>query len=156
LIDQAGLDSAMQHIKDAVDRGARVLTGGEAADIPGGIFLKPTVLADVPDDALCMTEETFAPLAPITQFEDEADAIRRANDTRYGLAAYAYTSDLNRSWRLAESIEAGSLCINDAVPSTSNCPFGGTKQSGIGRELGYEGLEAFLETKHVSLGGIDA
>lgn len=156
MIDQAGLDSAMQHIKDALDRGARVTTGGEAADISDGTFLRPTVLADVPDDALCMTEETFAPVAPIARFDDEADAIRRANDTRYGLAAYAYTSDLNRSWRLAEALEAGSLCINDAVPSTSNCPFGGMKQSGIGRELGYEGLEAFLETKHVSLGGIDA
>ena len=156
IIDKDGLDAALEHIHDAVKRGARVTAGGEAADLPGGNFLRPTVLVDVPDDALCMTEETFAPVAPIAKFDDEAEAIARANDTRYGLAAYAYTSDLTRAWRLAERLEAGSLCINDAVPSTSNCPFGGMKQSGVGRELGSEGLDAFLETKHVSIGGIDA
>lgn len=156
IIDRAGLDKAMSHIRDAVDRGARVATGGEPADIPGGTFLQPTVLTHVTDDALCMTEETFGPVAPIARFDDEDDAVTRANDTPFGLAAYAYTSDFARSWRLAERLDAGSVCINDAVPSTSNCPFGGTKQSGIGRELGVEGLDAFLETRHISIGNLDA
>ena len=152
MIDQAGLDKALSHIRDAVERGAEIATGGERADIPGGTFLQPTVLTSVPDNALCMTEETFGPIAPIARFDDEDDAIARANNTPFGLAAYAYTTDLARSWRLAERLDAGSVCINDAVPSTSNCPFGGTKQSGIGRELGSEGLDAFLVTKHVSIG----
>jgi succinate-semialdehyde dehydrogenase/glutarate-semialdehyde dehydrogenase len=102
-----------------------------------------------------MRDETFAPVAPVVAFDDEEEAIRQANNTRYGLAAYAYTSNLNRAWRLAEQIEAGTVGINDAVPSTSNCPFGGMKESGQGRELGIEGMEAFMETKHVSFAGID-
>jgi succinate-semialdehyde dehydrogenase/glutarate-semialdehyde dehydrogenase len=117
-----------------------------------GFFLEPTVLADVPGDALCMSEETFAPVAPVIPFDSETEAIEQANDTPYGLAAYAYTTDVGRSFRLMESLEAGTIGLNDAVPSTSQCPFGGFKQSGWGRELGIEGIEAFLETKHVSLG----
>ena len=93
-------------------------------------------------------------MAPVVSFDTEEEAISKANDTRYGLAAYAYTGDVTRAWRLAETLEAGSICINDAVPSTSNAPFGGMKESGIGRELGSEGLEAFLETKHICFGGI--
>jgi succinate-semialdehyde dehydrogenase/glutarate-semialdehyde dehydrogenase len=110
------------------------------------------VLADVPDDARCMREETFAPVIPVGAFDGEDEAIARANATPYGLAAYAFTTSLSRMWRLAERLEAGTIGINDGVPSTSNCPFGGLKQSGWGRELGSEGIEAFLETKHVSLG----
>lgn len=102
-----------------------------------------------------MTEETFAPVAPICRFESEQEAVRRANDTEYGLAAYAYTRDTGRAMRLGERLEAGTVGINDAVPSTSICPFGGMKQSGVGRELGQEGLDAFLETKHVSMGDVD-
>ncbi len=117
-----------------------------------GYFLQPTILSDVPSDATCLTEETFAPVAPVTSFEDEENVIRMANDTQYGLSAYAYTRDISRAFRLMESLEAGTIGLNDAVPSTSQCPFGGFKQSGWGRELGSEGLEAFLETKHVSLG----
>jgi len=89
---------------------------------------------------------------PVVAFDDEAAAIREANHTNFGLAAYAFTNDLSRVWRLAENLEAGTIGINDAVPTTSNCPFGGMKQSGWGRELGSEGLDAFLETKHISLG----
>jgi succinate-semialdehyde dehydrogenase/glutarate-semialdehyde dehydrogenase len=99
-----------------------------------------------------MTEETFAPVIPISRFASEEEAIRRANATRYGLAAYAFTRDLSRAWRLAEGLEAGTIGINDGVPSTSNCPFGGLKQSGWGRELGSEGIDSFLETKHISMG----
>ena len=152
LINQSALDEAMRHIEQAVADGARVLCGGKRWPGAAGYFLEPTVLADVPDDALCMTQETFAPIAPVTAFEDERQAIERANATRYGLAAYAFTNDLSRVWRLAEVLEAGTIGINDGVPTTSTCPFGGLKQSGIGRELGVEGIDAFLETKHISMG----
>ena len=122
--------------------------GGKLA----GAFLEPAILTDVPATAVCMHEETFAPVLPVSVFDDEGEAIARANDTRYGLAAYAFTRDLSRAWRLAESLEAGMVAINDSVPTASHCPFGGMKHSGWGRELGSEGLDAFLETRHVSLG----
>jgi succinate-semialdehyde dehydrogenase/glutarate-semialdehyde dehydrogenase len=151
LINAEALDNALTHVEEARSRGARVLCGGKRAG-DRGFFIQPTVLADVPEDTLCMREETFAPVIPVAAFDDEDEAITRANDTHYGLAAYAFTRDLSRTWRLAERLEAGTIGINDGVPSTSNCPFGGLKQSGWGRELGAEGIEAFLETKHVSLG----
>lgn len=98
-----------------------------------------------------MTEETFAPVAPLAVFDTEDEAIQRANNSPYGLSAYAFTRDVGRVFRLAERLEAGTVGINDGVPTISSCPFGGYKQSGLGRELGTEGLDAFLETKHVSL-----
>jgi succinate-semialdehyde dehydrogenase/glutarate-semialdehyde dehydrogenase len=110
------------------------------------------VLADVPADAACMSEETFAPVAPVVPFDNEAEALERANHSQYGLSAYAFTRDLKRAFRLMELLEAGTIGINDGVPTTSQCPFGGVKQSGWGRELGIEGMDAFLETKHVSFG----
>ncbi|MCL5279252.1 MAG: NAD-dependent succinate-semialdehyde dehydrogenase [Planctomycetes bacterium] len=152
LINEAGLKQALEHIEEAKSQGARVLCGGKRWTGGRGYFLEPTILTDVPPDARCMREETFAPVAPVCVFEDEADAIRAANATEYGLAAYAFTRDLSRMWRLAEALEAGTIGINDTVPATSQCPFGGFKQSGWGRELGLEGLDAFLETKHISLG----
>jgi succinate-semialdehyde dehydrogenase/glutarate-semialdehyde dehydrogenase len=152
LIDEATLNEALRHVEQATSDGARVVCGGKRWGGGAGYFLEPTVLADVPDDALCMKEETFAPIAPVARFEKEEEAIEKANQTRYGLAAYAFTNDLSRTWRLAERMEAGTLGINDAVPTSSNCPFGGFKQSGLGRELGSEGMDAFMETKHVSLG----
>lgn len=152
LIDEKALQGALRHIEQAVSDGARVLCGGKRWEGAPGFFLEATVLADVPDDALCMTEETFAPIAPVTVFDDEAVVIERANNTRYGLAAYAFTNDLSRVWRLSEALEAGTIGINDGVPSTSIAPFGGMKQSGVGRELGIEGIDAFLETKHISMG----
>jgi len=155
LIDQSALQNAMEHIEEATGRGARVLCGGRRWEGGRGYFLEPTILSDVPNDARCMGEETFAPVLPVCQFDDEDEAIEKANDTRYGLAAYAFTRDLSRTWRLAEALEAGTIGINEAVPATSQCPFGGLKQSGWGRELGTEGLDAYLETKHVSL-GVDA
>ena len=99
-----------------------------------------------------MSEETFAPLAPITVFDHEDEAIEMANNSIYGLSAYAFTTNLSRAFRVMEHLEAGTIGINDGVPTTSQCPFGGAKQSGWGRELGIEGMDAFLETKHVSLG----
>src|SRR6267142_2543640 len=150
LIDADALAKAEEHVKDAVSGGARLLCGGKR--IPGaGFFFEPTVLADVAPRALCKHEETFAPIAPISAFENEADAIEQANSSPYGLSAYAFTRDLNRMFRLAESLEAGIIGINDGLPTTSQAPFGGVKQSGWGRELGIEGMDAFLETKHVSI-----
>ena len=159
LESEKGLNHAMAQIEDAKQRGATVVTGGQRVNVGGdyadGVYLAPTVLADVPHEALCMREETFAPVAPVHPFDSEHEAIAKANDTQFGLAAYAYTSNLNRAIRISEQLEAGSIGINDPVPSTSNCPFGGFKQSGSGRELGIEGLDEFLEPVHVSIGGLE-
>jgi succinate-semialdehyde dehydrogenase/glutarate-semialdehyde dehydrogenase len=151
VINAAGLAKAIEHVEDATRRGARLLCGGQrvAGD---GWFLEPTVVADVPADALCMREETFAPVAAISAFDTEAEAIELANNTPFGLCSYAFTRDIGRVYRLAESLETGTIAINDGAPTASQCPFGGMKQSGWGRELGSEGLDGFLETKHVSIG----
>ncbi len=151
LIDQEALDKGLEHIQDAVSGGAKILCGGSRVERKG-FFLEPTVLADVPKGALCMQEETFAPVAPISPFDSEGEVIERANSVPFGLSAYAFTRDLSRMFRLAESLEAGVIGINDGVPTTSQAPFGGLKQSGWGRELGLEGIDAFLETKHISIG----
>jgi succinate-semialdehyde dehydrogenase/glutarate-semialdehyde dehydrogenase len=151
LINAAAVAKAIEHIQDAVRRGATLLCGGKAIERKGS-FLEPAILADVPEDALCMSEETFAPVAPVCAFDTEAEAIQRANTSPYGLCAYAFTKDMDRSFRLMETLEAGTIGINDSVPSTSQCPFGGVKQSGWGRELGSEGLDGFMETKHISIG----
>ena len=150
LIDEAALRHAMGLVEDAVTRGGRVLCGGRRLE-RRGVFFEPTVLAEVPDDALCRHEEIFAPIAPVSAFDTEEEAIRLANDTAHGLCAYAFTRDLGRIFRLAEHLEAGMIGMNDGLPTTSNAPFGGVKQSGWGRELGCEGLDAFLETKHISI-----
>jgi succinate-semialdehyde dehydrogenase/glutarate-semialdehyde dehydrogenase len=153
LISEHGLATAQRLIQDAVSRGARLLCGGKRWGQQGA-FIEATVLADVPDAAGCMSEEIFAPVAAVAPFDTEEEVVRKANATEYGLAAYAFTRDLSRGLRLAESLQAGSIGLNDAVPATSNCPFGGYKESGWGRELGSEGLDAYLETKHVSIAGI--
>lgn len=153
VIDMQALENTLAYIDNATSKGARLLCGGRRWG-DKGTFIEPTVLADVPDDAACMQEEIFAPVASVCAFETEAEAIEKANAYEYGLAAYAFTSDLNRFFRLAESLEAGTIGVNDGAPTMSNCPFGGFKQSGWGRELGTEGLDAFLETKHISIGGI--
>jgi succinate-semialdehyde dehydrogenase/glutarate-semialdehyde dehydrogenase len=150
LFDATAMDKAMEHIRDAVAKGARLLCGGHRLD-RAGYFLEPTILADVPPSALCMAEETFAPVAPIAPFKTEREAIALANSTPFGLSAYAYTQNAGRIFRLAESLESGIIGINDGLPTTSIAPFGGVKQSGWGRELGSEGIDAFLDTKHVSL-----
>jgi succinate-semialdehyde dehydrogenase/glutarate-semialdehyde dehydrogenase len=151
LIDEKALTKAVSHVKDAVQRGARLLCGGERIQ-RAGFFFAPTVLADVADDALCSCEETFAPIAPIYRFDSEEEALQRANNSNFGLSAYAFTNDLNRAFRVMEGLQAGTIGINDGIPTATQAPFGGMKMSGWGRELGSEGLEAFLETKHVSLG----
>lgn len=154
MISQRALDGALAQIENAQEHGGKVLAGGRRVEGSSGFFLQPTVIEGAGDKALCMTEETFAPVAPVSSFETEEEAIRRANDTPYGLSSYAMTRDIGRVFRLAEQIEAGTLGINDGSPATSQSPFGGVKQSGWGRELGIEGLDAFLETKHVSVGGV--
>jgi succinate-semialdehyde dehydrogenase/glutarate-semialdehyde dehydrogenase len=151
LIDEAAVDNALAYVSDAVERGARLLCGGQRLAGPG-FFFAPAVLADVPPASRCMCEEIFAPIIPMSAFDSEPEAIQLANASSYGLSAYAFTRDLARFFRLAEALEAGTIGINDGVPTTSQCPFGGLKQSGWGRELGCEGLDAFLETKHISLG----
>jgi succinate-semialdehyde dehydrogenase / glutarate-semialdehyde dehydrogenase len=151
LIDEAALEKATRHVQDAVSKRARLLCGGHRL-ARKGFFFEPTVLADVPEEALCMRQETFAPVAAVVPFEDETDAIARANQSIYGLSAYVFTRDLGRMFRVAESLEAGMIGVNDGLPTTSQCPFGGIKHSGWGRELGTEGMEAFLDTKHVSIG----
>lgn len=151
VVNREGLNTALEHIEDAVKCGATLLCGGKRRGTRG-FFLEPTVLGGVPDCARCMIDETFAPVAPLAKFDSEEQGIEWANRSPFGLSAYAFTQGLDRTWRVMEKLEAGTIGINDGAPSTSNAPFGGFKQSGWGRELGSEGLEAFLETKHVSLG----
>ncbi|NOS72150.1 MAG: NAD-dependent succinate-semialdehyde dehydrogenase [Verrucomicrobia bacterium] len=150
LINAGAVERAHEHVQDAVNGGGRLMCGGSALRRPG-YFFEPTVIGNVSRNALCMFEETFAPIAPITPFETEAEVVELANNTIHGLAAYVFTRDMDRMFRMAESLEAGIIGVNDGLPTTSQCPFGGVKQSGWGRELGYEGIEAFLETKHVSI-----
>ena len=151
LINRQAVERATEHVQDAVQGGAKVLCGGNAVSGPG-YFFEATVLAEVPRGSLCMMEETFAPIAPVCVFDKEAEVVQLANNSSHGLAAYVFTHDLSRAFRLMDSIEAGIISINDGLPTTSQAPFGGMKSSGWGRELGSEGLEAFLETKHVSIG----
>lgn len=148
LIDERSRAAVHELVDEACTAGARVLTGGEPLKGPG-YFYPPTVLADVPREARILSEEIFGPVAPIVTFGEEAEAINLANDTEYGLAAYVYTRDVARSLRLSESIEAGMLGINTGIISNPAAPFGGVKQSGLGREGGSEGIEEYLETRYV-------
>jgi succinate-semialdehyde dehydrogenase/glutarate-semialdehyde dehydrogenase len=151
LIRPQAVAHAAAQVEDAVRRGARILCGGKAHAGLGNFF-EATVLDGVAPDSRCMADETFAPIAPVCAFDTEAAVVRLANNTQSGLAAYVFTRDLARGFRLMEDIEAGIISINDGLPTTSQAPFGGVKQSGWGRELGCEGLDAFLETKHISIG----
>ena len=154
LIDQAAVEKVEEHIEDAVSRGARVLTGGKRHAL-GGTFFEPTVLANVPGDAKVAREETFGPLAPLFRFETEEEAIRLANDTEFGLASYFYSRDVGRIWRVAEAIESGMVGINTGMVSTEVAPFGGVKQSGLGREGSHYGIDEFVEVKYLCFGGLE-
>ncbi len=152
LINQAGLETVRQHVQDAVERGATVLTGGRAPDGPQyarGYFYLPTVLTGVTRDMRVMREETFGPVAPIAAFDTLEEGVRMANDSPYGLAAYVYTSDLDKAFYAAKHIRAGGVGINVNDITDIRGPFGGMKMSGIGRELGQPGMDAYLEVKHV-------
>jgi succinate-semialdehyde dehydrogenase/glutarate-semialdehyde dehydrogenase len=151
LIDAAAVAKIRAHIDDAVDKGARVVTGGKAHAL-GGTFFEPTILADVPHDARVAKEETFGPLAPLFRFRDEAEVLARANDTEYGLAAYFYTRDLARTFRVAEALEYGMVGINSGAISTEVAPFGGIKASGLGREGSKYGIDEYVELKYLNIG----
>ena len=150
LIDEKAVESVSQLVTDAVHDGATVITGGTVPDGPG-YFYPPTVLVDVHPESAINVEEIFGPVAAITTFETEAEAIRRANDTDYGLASYVYTRDLARTIRVAESLDFGMVGINTGLISNPAAPFGGMKASGFGREGGFEGIEEYLETTYVAL-----
>jgi succinate-semialdehyde dehydrogenase / glutarate-semialdehyde dehydrogenase len=149
LVDAQGLEKVVAHVADAVEKGAQIVVGGT----PGqGLFYTPTVLTGVKPGMRVMEEETFGPVAPITPFASDADAIHMANDTAFGLAAYLYTRDITRAMRTAEALEYGIVGLNDGLPSTPQAPFGGVKQSGIGREGGHWGLAEYMDVKYISLG----
>jgi len=149
LINREGRDKVVALVDDAVKRGARVLTGGKMPD-GKGYFYPPTVLVNVPDDAKMLDDEIFGPVVAIQSFTSEEEAIRRANDTIYGLVAYLYTRDLARGMRVSEQLESGMIGLNRGLVSDPAAPFGGMKQSGIGREGGHEGLMEFLQTQYIS------
>ena len=151
LIDDAQRSKVSELVEDAKQRGARVLIGGEPVG-DRGYFYAPTVLSDVPDDARLLAEEIFGPVAPVATFSSDEQAIEAANRTEYGLVAYVYTRDLDRAFRVCEAIETGMVGLNQGVVSNPAAPFGGVKQSGFGREGGFEGVSEYLETKYVALG----
>jgi succinate-semialdehyde dehydrogenase / glutarate-semialdehyde dehydrogenase len=151
LIDEAQRTKVTELVGDAVDRGARVLLGGERVG-ERGYFFAPTVLAGVPQDARLLREEIFGPVAPVAVFSTEEEALEAANRTEYGLVAYVYTRDLARAFRVCEGIETGMVGLNQGVVSNPAAPFGGVKQSGFGREGGFEGISEYLETKYVAMG----
>ncbi|MFB4329195.1 NAD-dependent succinate-semialdehyde dehydrogenase [Paenibacillus sp. CR_12] len=152
LINREAVDKVVRQIKDAKEKGGIVLAGGQALPELGRNYVEPTVIMNATDDMECMNEETFGPLAPITTFETIDEAVQRANNSPYGLAAYVFTQNLGEAVRIAESLDYGIVGVNDPVPSTAQAPFGGFKESGLGREGGHYGMEEFLEVKYISLG----
>ncbi|WP_237387861.1 NAD-dependent succinate-semialdehyde dehydrogenase [Xenorhabdus sp. Sc-CR9] len=155
LINQAAVEKVQAHISDAVSSGARILAGGKS-HVLGGLFFEPTVLADVTESMQVAHEETFGPLAPLFKFRGEDEAIRMANDTEFGLAAYFYSRDIGRIYRVAEALESGMVGINEGLISNEIAPFGGVKQSGLGREGSRYGIEDYLEVKYLCFGGLEA
>ncbi|WP_038207885.1 NAD-dependent succinate-semialdehyde dehydrogenase [Xenophilus azovorans] len=154
LIDDKAVAKIEEHVADAVAKGGRVLTGGRRHAL-GGLFYEPTVVAGATQDMLFAREESFGPLAPVFAFDTEAEGIAMANDTEFGLAAYFYARHVGRIWRVAEQLESGIVGANTGLISTAEAPFGGVKQSGLGREGSKYGIEEFLEIKYLCLGGLD-
>ncbi len=154
LINAAAVEKVESHIADALAKGARVVCGGERHAL-GGTFFQPTVLADVTPDMAVAREETFGPVAPLFRFRDEDEAVALANDTEFGLAAYFYSRDIGRIWRVGEALEYGMVGINEGIISTEVAPFGGVKESGLGREGSKYGLDEFVEVKYLCMGGLD-
>lgn len=152
LIDKAAFEKVEQQLDDAIQQGAQVILGGKGYEENNGYFFEPTIVTNATDEMLCMKEETFGPLAPVATFSTEDEVIERANNTPYGLAAYVFTENISKAIRLSENLEFGIVGINDGVPSTVQAPFGGFKESGIGREGGPHGIEEYLEVKYVSIG----
>ena len=154
LISENAIEKVSNHIEDAKNSGAIITTGGNPHSL-GGLFFEPTVLTGVSDEMLISKEETFGPVAPIFSFETEQEVIERANNTPYGLAAYFYTTDLAKSWRVSEQLDYGMVGLNTGIISTEMAPFGGVKESGIGREGSKYGVDDYLEIKYISLAGIE-
>ena len=153
LINMKAIDKVERHIADAVKGGARIVTGGKRHAL-GGSFFEPTVLANVPPDALVSQEETFGPLAPVFKFKDEAEVIAMCNNSPFGLASYFYSRDLGRVWRVAEALEFGMVGVNTGLITTEVAPFGGVKESGLGREGSRHGMEEYVEIKYVMMAGV--
>ena len=149
----AAVDKIEQHIADAVSKGAKVVVGGKRHAL-GGSFFEPTIMVDVTPDMAVAREETFGPLAPLFRFGSDEEGVAMANDTEFGLAAYFYANDLNRVWKVAEGIESGIVGINTGLVSTEVAPFGGVKESGLGREGSHFGIEDYLEVKYLCMGGV--
>ena len=155
LINQAAINKVQELVEDAKTKGANVVCGGAPHDL-GGTFYQPTILTDVTTDMRVASEEIFGPVAPLYKFEDEKEVIEKANDTPYGLAAYFYARDMGRVWRVSEGLDYGIVGINEGIISTEAAPFGGVKESGIGREGSRYGVEDFVEIKYLCMGGVDA
>jgi len=153
LINMAAVEKVEEHLTDALGKGARVVTGGQRHAL-GGTFFEPTLIADVTQDMKVSKEETFGPLAPVFRFKSDDEVVKWANDTQFGLAAYFYSRDIGRIWKTAEQLEYGIVGINEGIISTEVAPFGGMKESGMGREGSKYGIEDYLETKYLCMGGI--
>jgi succinate-semialdehyde dehydrogenase/glutarate-semialdehyde dehydrogenase len=153
LIEEKAVAKVEEHVRDAVSKGAKVVVGGKRIE-GAGSFYAPTVLTGIRSDMLVMHEETFGPVAPLMKFDTEEEVIRLANATEFGLASYFYTRDVGRAWRVAEGLESGIVGINEGIISTEVAPFGGVKESGIGREGSKYGLEEYLEIKYLCYGGV--
>ncbi|TSE24635.1 3-sulfolactaldehyde dehydrogenase [Tepidimonas sediminis] len=151
LIEEAAVEKVQRHVDDALAKGARLLTGGRRL---GGLFYAPTVVADATPDMLCAREETFGPFAPVFRFRTEEEVIRMANDTEYGLAGYFYSRDVGRIFRVAEALEYGMVGVNVGILATEHVPFGGVKQSGLGREGSHHGIDEYVEIKYVCIGDV--
>jgi len=151
LIEEAAIEKVERHVQDAVAKGGRVLTGGRRLN---GLFFEPTVVADASPEMLCAREETFGPFAPVFKFRTEQEAVAAANATEYGLASYFYSRDVGRIFRVAEALEYGMVGINVGILATEHVPFGGVKQSGLGREGSHHGIDEYVELKYLCVGDI--
>ena len=151
LIEQAALEKVERHVADALSKGAKLVSGGKRSAL-GGTFYEPTILSNVTNDMLITHEETFGPVAPIIAFESDEEAIRLANNSQFGLASYFYSRDIGRIWKAAEALEYGIVGVNSGIISNEVGPFGGVKQSGLGREGSVYGMDEYLELKYVCLG----
>ncbi|WP_343069417.1 NAD-dependent succinate-semialdehyde dehydrogenase [Geomicrobium halophilum] len=152
LINEQAIEKVQKHLDDAISKGGRILSGGNSFEKNKGLYFEPTILSEATDDMLCMNEETFGPVAPVAAFQTEEEVIQRANNSPYGLAAYVFSENIGRAVRLSEALEYGIVGVNDGLPSVPQAPFGGMKESGIGREGGHHGIEEYLEVKYISLG----
>ena len=153
LIDMAAIEKVESHIKDAISKGAKLMAGGKR-HVLGNSFFEPTVLADVSTDSLIFSEETFGPVAPLFRFKTDDEVIAMANNTEFGLASYFYSRDIGRIWRVAEALEYGMVGVNTGMISTEVAPFGGVKQSGLGREGSHHGIDDYLEIKYIAMAGL--